>query len=113
MITDVSKKSKDELLEEFSRHTSHNTLEGEQYTAAIIVKSASGLEESAKDVGERITLLAKIGTEINISFTELKKVIQTSNDNSETLSKKIFWLNCILTFATIVGAIATIKLAIK
>lgn len=113
MISDVNKKTKEELLEEFSRHTSHNTLEGEQYTAAIIVKSASDIERSAKDVGERVTILAQVANEINISLSELKNVIKKSNDNSDQLSQKLFWLNVVLASATVVGAVATVILAWK
>lgn len=113
MISNVNQKTKEQLLEEFSRQTSHNTLEGEQYTAAIIVKSAADIETSAKDVGQRITNFLGVVNEINISLGELKNVIKTSNDNSERLSNKLLWLNRVLTIATVVGAIATAILAFK
>ena len=43
MIKGVNEKTREQLLEEFAQHTSHDTLEGEQYTAAIIVKSAADM----------------------------------------------------------------------
>lgn len=113
MISNVNQKTKEQLLEEFSKHTSHNTLDGEQYTAAIIVKSAADIEASAKDVGQRITNFLGVVNEINISLVELKNVIKTSNNNSEKLSNKLLWLNVVLTIATAVGAIATAILAFK
>jgi len=112
MISNVNQKTKEQLLEEFSQHTSHNTLEGEQYTAAIIVKSASDIEASAKDVGQRITNFLGVVNEINISLNNLKDVIKTNNDSSEKLSRKLFWLNVILASATVIGAVATAILAI-
>jgi len=113
MLNNPNQKTKEELLEEFSKHTSHDTLEGEQYTAAIIVKSAADIETSAKDVGQCITNFLGAVNEINISLNELKNVIKTSNDNSDKLSKKLFWLNFVLTVATVIGAIATALLVFK
>ena len=94
-------------------HTSHNTLEGEQYTAAMMVKSAADIETSAENVGERVTLLAQVATEISISLNDFKQVIKVSNDNSTKLSGKLFWLNVVLASATAVGAVATVILAFK
>ena len=113
MISNVNQKTKEQLVEEFSKETSHNTLAGEQYTAAIIVKSAADIETSAKDVGQRITNFLGVVNEINISLNELKNVIKTSNNNSERLSSKLFGLNVVLAIATAIGAIATAILAFK
>jgi|SRR3989344_1528771 len=99
MISDVNNKTKEELLEEFSRHTSHNTLEGEQYTAAIIVKSSSDIQSSAQEIKEAVD--------------QFKVVAESIGKSSDKLSGKLFWLNVVLASATLIGAIATVILAFK
>lgn len=85
MIHDVNVKSKEDLLEEFCKRNEHNTLAGEQYTASIIVKSAS---------------------DVHSAVTEFQK-------SSEKFSGRVWFLNLILTIATVIGAIATAVLAYK
>jgi hypothetical protein len=92
MIANVGSKTKEQLLEEFSQKNSHNTLEGEQYTAAIMVKSAADIESAV---------------------TDFKAVAKNIGDSSGELSKKLLWLNIVLTIATAVGAIATVILVFK
>ena len=52
----VSKKNKEQLLDEFTSRTSHNTLAGEQYSAAILVKTAEDIEKSINCLKEEIHL---------------------------------------------------------
>lgn len=92
MIHQVNSKTKEQLLEEFSQKGSHNTLEGEQYTAAIIVKSAADIEAAVEN---------------------FKVAVEKIGESSDTLSKKLLWLNIVLTVATAVGAVATAILAFK
>jgi hypothetical protein len=92
MIANVSSKTKEQLLEEFSQKNSHNTLEGEQFTAAIMVKSAADIESAVND---------------------FKIVAKDIGKSSDGLSKKLLWLNIVLTIATVLGAVATIILAFK
>lgn len=99
MIRGVNEKTKEQLLEEFSQHTSHNTLEGEQYTAAIIVKSAADIGTSADEIKQ--------------SVDQFRASVEKIGDSSDRLSRRLYWLNLILTFATVVGAIATVALIFK
>ncbi len=99
MIKDVNNKTKEELLAEFALHKDHNTLEGEQYTAAIIVKSSADIQASAKEIKEAVD--------------QFKKVVQDAGKSSDKLSAKLFWLNVILTIATVVGAVATAVLTFR
>ncbi len=99
MIRGVNEKTKEQLLEEFAQHTSHNTLEGEQYTAAIIVKSAADIGTSANEIKKSVD-------EFRTSVVEIGK-------SSDRLSRRVFWLNVVLTVATLVGAIATVALIFK
>ncbi len=99
MINNVNEKTKEQLLEEFSKHTSHNTLEGEQYSAAIIVKSAADMESSAKEIKQAVD--------------EFKGAVEQIGSSSDQLSKKLLWLNIVLTAATAIGAIATAILVFK
>jgi len=99
MIGDVNKKTKEELLEEFATKTSHNTLEGEQYTAAVMVKSAADIESAAKEVKD--------------SIEQFEDTVRGIGESSDRLSGKLLWLNVVLTIATIIGAIATAMIAFK
>ncbi len=99
MISNVSKKSKEKLLEEFARQNTHNTLEGEQYAAAIIVKSTADIQSSTQEIKQ--------------SIDRFKKVAEDIGESSDRLSKKLFWLNVVLAAGTIVGAVATAIIAFK
>lgn len=99
MIQNVNKKTKEELLNEFNQQPSHNTLRGEQYTAAIIVKSISDIQESAESMKK--------------SVDKFRSSVEVIGKSSDRLSKKIFWLNMVLALATLVGAIATVILIFK
>lgn len=100
MISNVNRKTKEELLEEFAQgEHSHNTLRGEQYMAAVIVKSAVDLQESAREVKK--------------SVDEFRESVENIGKSSDKLSRKVFWLDVILATATAVGAIATAVLVFK
>ncbi len=99
MINNVGSKTKEQLLEEFSGHTSHNTLEGEQYTAAIIVKSSADIQSAASEIRE--------------SVDQFRAVAENIGESSDRLSKKLLWLNIVLMCATVIGAVATAILAFK
>ncbi|MCR4336940.1 MAG: hypothetical protein NUV91_03955 [Candidatus Omnitrophica bacterium] len=99
MINNVSTKSKEELLEEFANRTSHNTLEGEQYTAAIIIKSSADIQASAKEIKEAVD--------------QFKRVAEDIGKSSDRLSAKLFWLNVVLAIATVIGTVATAVLSCK
>lgn len=99
MIHDVGKKTKEELIEEFSRITSHNTLDGEQYTAAIMVKSAADIQLSTNEIRQ--------------SVDNFRKSAENIGKSSDQLSRKLLWLNIILTAATVVGAVATAVVVFK
>lgn len=87
MIKDIDKKTKEILVEDFSKfQREHNTLECEQYNVAIMAKSAQDIEKSINQFNNTVDVLGK---------------------KSDELSKKVFWLNIILTIATVVGAVAT------
>jgi len=89
-MNNVDKKSKEDLLKEFLAVSSHNTLRGEQYAAAIMVKSVSDIQGS---------------------ISEFNRTVKSIGESSDALSNKLFWLNLILVAATILGAIATFKSA--
>ena len=56
-------------------------------------------------------LMAKCSNEISVAVNILNKSIQKSTESQDQLSKRIFWLNVILTIATTIGAIATVFIA--
>ena len=85
-------KSAEEILELIGKQQSHNTLLGEQYSAAITVR---------------------VSRDIETALNNLKDTIADSAEKSDKFSNRIYFLNWVLTIATAVGAIATVLLAIK
>lgn len=83
-------------------------------------------EELIKDIGAmnagsnaptfekaRAELALKCVNNIINSITDLNNSIKQNSISNEAVSKKIFWLNMILTAATVIGTIATVFLAYK
>jgi len=71
----------------------------------------SGLLDVA-EVGSRLHEQVKAG--ILVRCTEdLERVISEASRESSRLGRKIFWLNVVLSAATVVGAIATLVMALK
>ena len=92
MIKDIDKKTKVELIKDFAEIKEHNTLQCEQYSAAITTKSAEDIEKSIYKFNNTVDVLSK---------------------KSDEITKKVFWLNVVLAFATLVGAVATSMMAYK
>ena len=92
MIDDIDKKTKEQLVEEFSKLQGHNTLECEIFNAAIRVKSAQDIEIAINDFNKTINMLGR---------------------QSDDLSRRVFWLNVILVFATSIAAVATLLIFFK
>ena len=112
------------------KKTTHNTLEGEQYLAAILVKTASNLGEEIKNLKDKInsasnftnraisqlTIDLKNGTDnLNNSIGELKQVISDFSNETTKLSNKanilIWWyvvLTGIIAMAAILSPVITI-----
>jgi len=88
----VAGKDKNQLLEDLKGTAQVGSQVHEQQKAAIIVRSVEDIEHS-------INLLAQ--------------QLQENAKSSDSLGKKVFWLNGILAIATVVGAIATVVMAIK
>lgn len=57
-------------------------------------------------------LAAKLSTDICTAFNRLESSMVESAESNSLLGKRVFWLNVILTFATCVGAIATVFMAL-
>jgi hypothetical protein len=99
MTNDLNQKTKEEVLDLFIAQKGHNTLRSEQYNAAIIVKSASDIQTAARDIKDAVI--------------EFKNVAENIGKSSDKLTEKLFWLNVVITFATLIGAIATAVMAFK
>lgn len=126
MITNIKHKTSNDILEEFAEKTDHNTLEGEQYSAAIYAKSSQELQAAAKQVSFAIDNFNKSMKDSSNDLRLSSKDIQESVDSvkfsvenfnstvrdigksSDNLSNKLFWLNIILTMATIIASIAAV-----
>lgn len=116
-------KTSEQLLEEFAAKDSHNTLESDQYTAAITVKVSSEVRSAANTLKLAVdSLNTSINDSVNearltisSSTNEIKKTLESFNgtvedigDSSSNLSRKLLWLNIVLTLATLIGALAAI-----
>lgn len=99
------------MLEEFAAKTSHNTLEGEQYTAAILAKSVSDLESAASQTQTAIEGFASTFTEQLRQLTlELARSREQSKENSDVTTRQttalVSWTR-VLVFATIAYVVLT------
>ena len=91
-MSHVKDKDKNQILEELTRTAQVGSLVHEQQKAAITVRCTEDIETSLKSLEDQIKDNAR---------------------SSDRLGRKIFWLNVVLAMATLVGAIATIVIAIK
>jgi Mg2+/citrate symporter len=84
-MSKISGKTKNEILEEMDTTAAPGSRVHEQQKMAIIVRSIEDLEKALSSLEESMNNNAKSNT---------------------ALSKKVFWLNVILTIATVTGTIA-------
>lgn len=111
-ISNVNTKTLEELLEEFASKSSHNTLEGEQYTAAITTKSANRVATAAQNVQSAIiklnSVVNKSEKDLEESIRDFKNTVEKIGESSDRLSGKLLWLNIILTIATVIASLASL-----
>ncbi|QQQ64702.1 hypothetical protein JJQ94_03570 [Pseudoalteromonas sp. GCY] len=88
----VKGKSKHEILEDLIGTAQPNSAVHEQQKAAITVRCTEDIESSIKSLESQ---LAKNAT------------------SSDKVGNRLFWLNVVLTIATLVGALATVVIAVK
>jgi len=86
----IKDKTKEEILADLKGTAEPGSVVHEQQKMAIIVRCTQDLEKSLK----------------NLEESQIK-----SSDSMNKLSNRLFWLEIILVAATIVGAIATAKIA--
>ena len=85
-------KSKNEILEDMADTAEVGSVVHEQQKAGIVVRCTEDIETSIDGLKEQLAENAK---------------------SSDKLSGRVFFLNIILTAATVVGAIATALIAVK
>ena len=88
----IKGKSKTQVLEELAGTAQVGSQIHEQQKAAITVLCTEDIESSLKSLENQLKL---------------------NSESSDKVGNKIFWLNVVLAFATIVGAVATAFIAIK
>jgi hypothetical protein len=91
-MSHVKGKDKNQILEELKDIAQVGTQVHEQQKAAITVRCTEDIEAS---------------------LASLKAQLGENADSSDRLGRKVFWLNVVLAAATIVGAFATIVIAVK
>lgn len=90
----VKGKTKNEILENFLGTAAPDSPVGELEKLGITVRCTEDIEKA-------------IGS-LNITVDSLQKTVKESADSSNKLAAKVFWLNLILTAATVIYAAATI-----
>ncbi|WP_010605911.1 hypothetical protein [Pseudoalteromonas maricaloris] len=88
----VKEKDKNKILEDLVGYAQPNSAVHEQQKAAITVRCTEDIESSIKSL------------EIQLAKNAA---------SSDKVGNRIFWLNVVLTVATLVGAIATAVIAFK
>jgi hypothetical protein len=88
----VSGKDKNEILEALNGTAHVGSTVHEQQKAAITVRCTEDLESA---------------------FENLEEQLKANSESSDSVGRKIFWLNVILASATVVAAIATVIIAVK
>lgn len=82
---------------------------------ATVKIAAKQLDESLKELRHEINVSATKNSEavnfVSNKLSELSSNIEKSQESSQKLGGKILWLNIVLTFATVIAAIATAKVA--
>lgn len=62
---------------------------------------------------QKAALTVRCTEDIEASLSVLKKQLKENAESSDRLGAKVFWLNVVLAAATLVGAIATVVMAIQ
>ncbi|EHY0959438.1 TPA: hypothetical protein RQL27_004445 [Vibrio vulnificus] len=88
----VEGRSKEQILEEMRDVAQPGSVVHEQQKAGIIVRSTQDIEKVLQELGEKL---------------------ERSASSSDKMSERIYWLNVVLAFATVVAAIATVVIAFK
>ncbi len=80
-----------------------------------ILEDMIGTAEAGSIVFEqqKAGILIRCTEDIEISINGLKEQLAENAKSSDKLSERVFCLNIILTIATVIGAIATVLIAVK
>jgi len=88
----VEGKTKNEILTALATTAEPGSVVHEQQKAAIIVRCTEDIETA---------------------FSALTTQLARNSDSNDRLSTKVFWLNVVITIATVVGAVAAVAQALK
>lgn len=88
----VEGKTKNEILASLGSTGAPGSMIHEQLKAAITVRCTEDIETA---------------------FTALTDQLAKNSDSNDRLAAKVFWLNVIITIATVVGALAAVTQALK
>ena len=88
----VEGKTKNEILAELALTAQPGSIIHEQQKAAITVRCTEDIETA---------------------FSALTAQLAKNSDSNDRLAEKVFWLNVVITLATVVGAAAAVTQALK
>lgn len=107
MSINIKDKTSSDLIDEFAKISNHNTLECEQYDAAIHVQTTREMVNSANYIAGHIKVfkntMRDTTNEVKASIVEFNKTVDNMRVSSDQLSAKLLWLNIVLTAATVIG----------
>lgn len=109
MSINIKDKTSTDLVDEFAKVNSHNTLECEQYNAAISVQTTREMVNSANYIASHIKVfkntMKDTTNDVKSSIVEFNKTVDNMRLSSDQLSAKLLWLNIVLTTATVIATI--------
>lgn len=88
----VEGKTKNEILTDLALTAQPGSVIHEQQKAAITVRCTEDIETA---------------------FSALTSQLAKNSDSNDRLAEKVFWLNVVITIATVVGALAAVAQALK
>ncbi len=77
------------------------------------VKSLFRTAQQLSIVEQRLVSLAKAVRDSGDSLQKFVSIAERAVESSDKLGRRLFWLNVVLASATVVGAIATVIIAIR
>jgi uncharacterized membrane protein YccC len=101
----VSEKTKTQILQELNGTAQPHSSVHEQQKMGIIVRCTEDMEKSLENLRQSMNQTAG---QVERALGSLEASTNQNAESSQNLAKKIFWLNAILTTATVVGTLLAV-----
>lgn len=105
----VANRDKRQLVDEL-----HGSQPGSQVfeiqRAGLLLRCTEDLEQAALELGREVV---RAEEQLGRTIAGLIKMLEVGRKQGDALGRKLFYLNCVLTAATVVAAVATLLSAIR